>query len=69
METGRTHQIRVHLASAGLPIAGDKLYGADFAFKETNERIMLHSFELGIMHPVSGEKIVFKSKLPKLFDR
>ena len=69
LETGRTHQIRVHLASTGLPIAGDKLYGADFAFRENNERIMLHSFELGIKHPVSGETMIFKSKLPELFDR
>lgn len=50
--TGRTHQIRVHLASLGFPIIGDTLYGG-----LKNKRLCLHSKSLEFMHPVSKEKI------------
>jgi 23S rRNA pseudouridine1911/1915/1917 synthase len=61
LETGRRHQIRVHLAEAGCPIVGDKKYGA-----KTNpaKRLGLHSWSLRLLHPVSGEEHRFESELP-----
>jgi 23S rRNA pseudouridine1911/1915/1917 synthase len=60
--TGRTHQIRVHLAECGLPIQGDDLYGA-----QGTDRLMLHAGELRFSHPVSGLEISVKSPLPDDF--
>ena len=61
-KTGRTHQIRVHLAECGLSILGDDLYGT----KGTG-RLMLHAGELRLPHPVSGIEISVKSPLPADF--
>lgn len=61
--TGRTHQIRVHLASVNLPILGDTLYGGKHF-----ERIMLHSKNLEFPHPVSGETIKIDAPLPEEFN-
>ena len=62
--TGRTHQIRVHLAHAGYPIVGDEKYG-DFALnRELKERLLLHAARLSFKHPVSGETLKFESPLP-----
>ena len=60
--TGRTHQIRVHLASIGLPILGDVLYGA-LEYKRT----MLHAQSLTFQHPVSGKTITVSAPLPEGF--
>lgn len=60
LETGRTHQIRVHMAHIGHPLAGDWLYGTED--KETIPRQMLHSCYLRFIHPVTGEKMEFKSE-------
>ena len=62
LETGRKHQIRVHLADLGHPIAGDKRYGA-----KTNPagRLALHASRLAFTHPVSGQRMVFESELPR----
>ena len=62
--TGRTHQIRVHLASIGLPILGDVLYGAP-EYKCT----MLHAQSLTFQHPVSGKAITVSAPLPNEFLR
>ncbi|NLL35997.1 MAG: RluA family pseudouridine synthase [Fretibacterium sp.] len=65
--TGRTHQIRVHLAALGHPIVGDALYGA----KKTAgfDRIFLHSWRLAFKHPVTGERLSFRSPLPEELKR
>ncbi len=61
LETGRTHQIRVHLASIGLPVAGDRTYGTSSA----QHRLFLHATRLAFVHPVSGEKIDVEAPLPE----
>lgn len=58
--TGRTHQIRVHLAGIGAAILGDKIYGDA---RDGAERLMLHAESLELCHPVSGEKICVKSRV------
>lgn len=68
IKTGRTHQIRVHLASEGHPIAGDDKYG-DFALnkvlaREGLSRMFLHAWRLRFAHPVSGETLALEAALP-----
>jgi 23S rRNA pseudouridine1911/1915/1917 synthase len=65
-ETGRTHQIRVHLASVGLPIVGDPVYGRKgrTALSSGLGRPALHAERLGFTHPRSGERLCFDSPLP-----
>jgi 23S rRNA-/tRNA-specific pseudouridylate synthase len=64
--TGRTHQIRVHLASAGHPILGDRAYGGggDDARRLGLDRPFLHSWRLTFIHPVTGERIALEEPLP-----
>ncbi|CAM5780157.1 RluA family pseudouridine synthase [Castellaniella caeni] len=68
LRTGRTHQIRVHLASQGHPIAGDEKYGPDAVraalFAQGFRRMFLHAYHLEIAHPVTGEPLVFDAPLP-----
>ncbi len=63
LETGRTHQIRVHMASIGYPLVGDPTYGFKKG-KFKNEGQMLHAKTLGFIHPSSGEYVEFTSELP-----
>jgi len=63
-ETGRTHQIRVHLAAAGFPIAGDPVYGRNRAAEGDPTRPALHAAVLGFEHPRSGERLRFEAALP-----
>ncbi len=77
LETGRTHQIRVHLASIGHPVIGDRLYGSGFATKAAAlpeparatvaafPRQALHAYLLGFEHPDTGEEMRFESELPQ----
>jgi 23S rRNA pseudouridine1911/1915/1917 synthase len=61
LETGRTHQIRVHLAAIGLPVVGDPIYGiAD----EQLKRQFLHAWRLAFPHPVTGDLVEVESPLP-----
>lgn len=66
LETGRTHQIRVHMAAIKHPCVGDPLYGADptLAARLGLDRQWLHAVELGFTHPGSGEWVVFESGYP-----
>jgi 23S rRNA pseudouridine1911/1915/1917 synthase len=76
LETGRTHQIRVHMAHIGHPLLGDPVYGPGFRTKiallppaardalEGLGRQALHAYLLGFEHPLSGEELVFRSELP-----
>jgi 23S rRNA pseudouridine955/2504/2580 synthase len=68
IKTGRTHQIRVHLASQGHPIAGDDKYG-DFEWnkavqKQGLKRMFLHAWRLQFTHPATGKRVELKSNLP-----
>ena len=61
LETGRTHQIRVHLAAIGLPVAGDRTYGVP---EPSLERQFLHAARLAFPHPVTGVRVEARSPLP-----
>ena len=62
--TGRTHQLRVHMAYAGFPLLGDWLYGRR---SETVDRPLLHASSLAFSHPVSGERLEFNCPMPEDF--
>jgi 23S rRNA pseudouridine1911/1915/1917 synthase len=66
LETGRTHQIRVHFAHFNHPLVGDPLYGSDpqLAQRLVLDRQWLHAVRLAFDHPISGERVEFESKYP-----
>lgn len=70
LETGRTHQVRVHMASIGHPLLGDPTYGAsgrnlrDIARELGFERQALHAARLGFIHPVTSQALAFESNIP-----
>jgi 23S rRNA-/tRNA-specific pseudouridylate synthase len=67
LETGRTHQIRVHLLAIGHPVVGDDVYGdgrADPPAASGLGRLFLHAARLGFAHPVRGDHLAFEAPLP-----
>lgn len=66
LETGRTHQIRVHMSYLGHPLAGDDIYGPKKVISSLNGQC-LHAKTLGFIHPKSGEYLEFDSELPEYF--
>jgi 23S rRNA pseudouridine1911/1915/1917 synthase len=69
IDTGRTHQIRVHLASLGHPVVGDTVYGGPPAVKGRGESVgldrnFLHAAALELRHPRTGEKLAFARDVP-----
>lgn len=72
LHTGRTHQIRVHMAYISHPVAGDEAYGAGKTrFEKTNSKLFdgqaLHAFRLSFRHPRTGENVSFEAPLPENF--
>lgn len=70
LETGRTHQIRIHLAERGNPLCGEKVYNQPLYIKPLEDRsgaprVALHAAELGFVHPISGEDMRFEMPLPR----
>ncbi len=68
LETGRTHQIRVHMAYIGHPLAGDDVYGPSKVITELHGQC-LHAYKLGFIHPVTGEYLEFTAEPPESFAR
>jgi 23S rRNA pseudouridine1911/1915/1917 synthase len=71
LETGKTHQIRIHLAERGHPLVGEEVYIRDMnnagGKPIASPRLMLHAATLGFVHPASGGKLVFRAELPPDF--
>ncbi|MEJ6400622.1 RluA family pseudouridine synthase [Nicoliella lavandulae] len=67
LETGRTHQIRVHMKSIGHPIVGDPLYGPRKTIK--GEGQFLHAQVLGFVHPRTGKQLTFSAPVPPIFEQ
>ena len=65
LHTGRTHQIRVHMAYMGNPVAGDEVYGPRKAAAQGGQ--ILHAKKLGFVHPSKGEYMEFETELPAYF--
>lgn len=66
LETGRKHQIRVHMAGLGCPVAGDRLYGAR---TDPARRLCLHAWRLAFDHPATGARVQVESPLPPALER
>src|SRR5262249_37889483 len=74
LETGRTHQIRIHLAERGHPVCGEKVYnrlpdGRTMADGSGAPRLALHATELGFVHPVTGKTMHWEMPLPSDLQR
>lgn len=68
LETGRTHQIRVHLSSIGHPLLGDTVYGGKSTLKMHLDGQTLHAYRLTLTHPRTGKTMTFESPLPEYFE-
>ncbi|WP_207940599.1 RluA family pseudouridine synthase [Enterococcus sp. DIV2402] len=67
LETGRTHQIRVHMQYIGFPVAGDPIYGPKKTLKGNGQ--FLHAKLLGFTHPRTNQQMVFEAPLPEIFEK
>jgi 23S rRNA pseudouridine1911/1915/1917 synthase len=68
LETGRTHQIRIHLSESGHPLVGEEVYIRDYRGPVlTSGRLMLHAATLGFEHPITGERVELAAELPPDF--
>ena len=68
LETGRTHQIRIHLSEEGHPIVGERVYSKEYRGRLiAAPRLMLHAFELGFDHPATGKHLHFEAPMPPDF--
>jgi 23S rRNA pseudouridine1911/1915/1917 synthase len=66
LETGRTHQIRVHLSESGHPLVGERVYIRDYKGEKIEApRLMLHATELGFVHPATEREMMFEDPMPK----
>ena len=73
LETGKTHQIRIHLAELGHPLVGERVYVRDYTRKVgepiPSPRLLLHAATLGFVHPITSEHVRLESKLPLAFTK
>lgn len=74
LETGRTHQVRIHLGEAGTPLCGERVYdrpinGSPYPDGSGAKRPMLHATRLGLVHPVTGETMTWESQMPADMNR
>jgi 23S rRNA pseudouridine1911/1915/1917 synthase len=67
LDTGRQHQIRIHLASIGHPVLGDQVYGAARGSAKPTDRPLLHAWRLGFPHPLHGGRIAVEAPIPRDF--
>jgi 23S rRNA pseudouridine1911/1915/1917 synthase len=68
LETGKTHQIRIHLSESGHPLVGETVYIRDYTGSLlTSARLMLHAETLGFVHPVTGQRVSLSAPLPPDF--
>jgi 23S rRNA pseudouridine1911/1915/1917 synthase len=67
LETGRQHQIRLHMASIGHPVLGDRVYGTARESAKPTDRPLLHAWRLAFPHPLTGRRIAVEAKVPPDF--
>ena len=69
LTTGRTHQIRVHMASIGHPVLGDPVYGPKKSPYAVSGGQLLHAYRIGFVHPVTGEEMIFEAEPEERFQK